>query len=236
MFNGRTIVITGAANGLGRAWTEGFIKDGATVIAADIKADRLAETAEWGAHTIVTDVSDPTQVKQMIDLAIEKTGRVYVLFNNAGMGYGHTVEDSPLGAFEQHVAVHLFGCVNGMREAIPHMRKQGYGRIINTVSRNAEADQKRTSAYAAAKAAMWATSRVTAHELEDVDILVNMLIPGPTNTSIWGRDMPQFQGPEVTYPTAKMLASLPADGPSGKVFWNEQEYALFHPDNAINKR
>ena len=117
--------------------------------------------------------------------------------------------------------------VNAMRAAIPHMRKQRRGRIINTISRNAEMDIHRTSGYAAAKAAMWAASRVTASEVADDDILVNMLIPGPTRTPIWGRDMPQLQEPAVTYPTAKLLASLPAGGPTGKVFWNEAEYPMF---------
>ena len=132
--------------------------------------------------------------------------------------------------------MHLFGCANGMRAAIPVMRAQSYGRIINTVSRNAEADVPGTSAYAAAKAGMWAASRVAAREVDDADILINMLIPGPTNTAIWGRDMPKLQAPAVTYPTAKMLATLPADGPTGTVFWDEKAYPLFHPDNSIQQR
>ena len=184
--------------------------------------------------TMVVDVADAAQVRQMIDYAVDQTGRLDVLFNNAGLAFGHKVEESPDKAFERHVAVHLFGCVNGMKAAIPHMRQQGYGRIVNTISRNAETDLPGTSAYSAAKAGMWAASRVAAREVADADILVNMLIPGPTNTAIWGRDMPQLQSPEVTYPTARMLATLPADGPSGKVFWDEKEYALFSPDNEIH--
>ena len=225
MFEDQTIIITGAASGLGRAWVEGFTSDGATVIAADINEAGLATLNV--KHTVVTDVRDAQQVAAMVQYAINHTGRVDVLFNNAGVGFGHTVEASEDGAFEEHVAVHLFACVNGMRAAIPHMRRQGRGRIINTISRNAEQDVPQTSAYAAAKAGMWATSRVTARELADADILVNMLIPGPTRTPIWGRDMPQLQDPSATYPTAKMLASLSTGGPSGKVFWNEAEYPMF---------
>ena len=185
MFDGQTIVITGAASGIGRAWAEHFTEDGATVVAADINEAALATLQV--AHQLTVDVSHADQVAQMIGYAVRETGRIDVLFNNAGVGYGHTVEHSPDGVFEQHVAIHLFACVNAMRAA----------------------------------------SRVTASEVADDDILVNMLIPGPTRTPIWGRDMPQLQEPAVTYPTAKLLASLPAGGPTGKVFWNEAEYPMF---------
>jgi NAD(P)-dependent dehydrogenase (short-subunit alcohol dehydrogenase family) len=236
MFAGRTIIITGAASGLGRAWSEAFLKDGATVVAADINADGLEALRELGALTVTTDVADAQQVDNMIGFAHRHTGRIDVLFNNAGLGFGHRLERASEGAFEAHVAVHLFGCINAMRHALPIMRAQNHGRIINTVSRNAETAVPGTSAYAAAKAAMWAASRVTAAEVADADILINMLIPGPTNTAIWGRDLPHLQKPEVTYPTAKMLASLPQGGPSGEVFWDEKIYPLFHPDNIINPK
>ena len=147
------------------------------------------------AVRLTVDVSDSNQVEQMILDSIEQTGRIDVLFNNAGVGFNKRLEKKLKGDFEQHIAVHLFAMVNAIRAAIPHMRTQNYGRIINTISRNAEYDVVGTSAYAAAKAAMWAASRVTAAELHDTNILINMLIPGPTRTAIWGRDMPEFQEP-----------------------------------------
>ena len=229
MFEDRTILITGAASGLGRAWAEGFSADGATIIAADINGDGLVEVP--AAHRLTVDVRNAAQVKQMIADCVKLTSRIDVLFNNAGTGFNKRLENSADGDFEQHVAVHLFGMVNAMRAAIPHMRAQNYGRIVNTISRNAEYDAIGTSAYSAAKAGMWAASRVAAAELKDTNILVNMLIPGPTRTAIWGKDMPQFQEPAVSYPTAKMLASLADDGPSGKVYWNETEYPLFREGN-----
>ena len=235
MLEDKTIVITGAASGLGRAWTEGFLKEGATVVAADINEKALGDLAGGKLHTIVTDVAREEQVKRMVAFAVERTGRIDVLFNNAGVAYQMTLEDAPDGAFEKHVAIHLFGCVNGMRAALPHMRRQNYGRIINTISRGAETDVPRTSAYAASKAAMWAASRVTAREVGDCDILVNLLVPGPTNTAIWGIPVPDLQPPEATYPTARMLATLPAGGPTGKVFWDEAEYPLFNPDNEVQR-
>ena len=63
-----------------------------------------------------------------------------------------------------------------------------------------------------------------------------MIIPGPTNTGIWGKDMPHLQSAEETFPTAKLLATLEEGGPSGKVFWNEMIYPMFNEGNEILKR
>ena len=122
-----------------------------------------------------------------------------------------------------------------MRYAIPVMREQGHGRIINTISRNAETDVPTTSAYAAAKAGIWSASRVAAKEVADTDILINMLIPGPTNTKIWGKEMSHLQEPKETYPTAKKLVLLEQGGPNAKVFWDEKEYLMFNQENEILK-
>ena len=231
----KTIVITGAANGIGKAWALGFQKENANVIAADIDSSRLESLANQGVTTAEVDVRDPQQISELLNKAQNETGRVDILFNNAGIAFGPTLEKSADGQFEDHIAVHLFGCIYGMRSAIPVMRAQGSGRIINTISRNAEVDVPGTSAYSAAKAAIWAASRVAARETSDADILINMLIPGPTNTQIWGKDRPELQSPETTFPTAKMLATLPPGGPTGKVFWDQKEYRLFDSNNDIHK-
>lgn len=233
---GKTIVITGAASGLGRAWAEGFLAAGATVIAADIDAARLEDMGQKGARPLRVDVSDRSGVQSMIEYAFSETGRLDVLFNNAGVGSRTRIEDLVDDEFERIAAIHLFGTVHGMRFAIPLMRTQGHGRIVNTISRAAESGGPNNSAYAASKAAIWAATRSAAAEVRDADILINMLIPGPTNTAIWGRDMPGLQPPEASFPTARMLATFPAGGPSGKVFWNEKEYALFHPENSLEAR
>ena len=230
---GKTILITGAASGLGKAWAELFNEEGANVFACDIEEVGLHELQELGITTSTLDVSSSQEVKSFIEQAHDATGRLDVLFNNAGMGFGYKVHDMPEGVFEHHVSVHLFGTIYGMRYALPIMKKQNFGRIINTISRNAETDVEGTSAYAAAKAGIWSATRVAAKENAEHDILINMIIPGPTNTSIWGKDMPHLQKPEATFPTAKLLASLQRGGPSGKVYWDEKEYQMFNQNNSI---
>jgi|TARA_B100001540_G_scaffold315114_1_gene341579 3-hydroxybutyrate dehydrogenase len=233
---GKTILITGAASGLGKAWAELFNQEGANIFACDIKESGLYDLQELGIKTSTLDVSSSQQVKSFIEQAHDATGRLDVLFNNAGMGFGYKVHDMPEGVFEHHVSVHLFGTIYGMRYALPIMKKQNYGRIINTISRNAETDVEGTSAYAAAKAGIWSATRVAAKENAEHDILINMIIPGPTNTSIWGKDMPHLQKPEATFPTAKLLASLERGGPTGKVYWDEKEYQMFNQNNSILKK
>lgn len=228
---GRTVVITGAGSGIGKAFAEGFRSEGATVVGTDIVAERLAPLEEAGVITLRTDVADDAQVRAMINLARQQTGRIDVLFNNAGFGSRTNVEDLADGEFERMIAVHLFGMIYGMRAALPIMRAQAYGRIINVVSRAAEMPQAGNSAYSAAKAAMFAATRSAALEVADHDILVNMLFPGMTNTSIWGRDMPGMQDPTAVYPTARMLATLPPGGPAGQCFYRQKAYEMFG-DNA----
>jgi NAD(P)-dependent dehydrogenase (short-subunit alcohol dehydrogenase family) len=231
---GRTVVITGAASGIGRAFAQGFRSDGAEVVGCDIDESGLAALAGLGIHTSVADVSDDDAVRGVIDLALERTGRVDVLFNNAGMGNRTAVEDLAPGEFERMLAVHLFGCIYGMRAAIPVMRAQGYGRIVNIISRAAESPAGNNAAYGAAKAGIWVASRSAAAETAGSGILVNMLFPGMTNTGIWGRDMPGMQDPADVYPSARVVATLPADGPSGTVFYRGEPYAMF--DQANNER
>ncbi len=97
---GRTIVITGAASGIGKAFAEGFLAEGASVVATDINEEGLISLADAGAITSVTDVSVDAEVRAMIDLAVAETGRVDVLFNNAGYGKHTRVEDLADGTGE----------------------------------------------------------------------------------------------------------------------------------------
>jgi len=157
--------------------------------------------------------------------ALARFGRIDVLFNNAGLGWRRRIDGIPPGDFEQMIAVHLFGTYHGLRAVLPAMRAQGHGRVINTLSRGAEAQAPGWAAYAAAKAGMLALTRVAAAECAGADILVNGMIPGPTRTGMMHGD--NLQAPEAVVPGARWLATLPAGGPTGKVYWNMKEYRLF---------
>lgn len=227
-----TIVVTGAGGAIGGAISRGFLADGATVLAVDLTDEGLKPLKELGAFTKIVDVADSDQVKEMVAMAVDRTGRLDVLFNNAGLGYGSSLTDDDPARIELLIRVNLLGPIWGMHHALPIMRKQNFGRIINMVSRAAEAAGPGMTAYSSSKAGLWAATRIVAKETKDENILVNGMIPGPTKSGM----MPRGQDPSVVYPTARMLATLPDDGPGGKCFWNEKEYILYDENNETYQR
>ncbi len=218
-----TVLITGAANGIGRALAEGFLDDGARVIATDIDGDRLVGLAQRGAIAVAGDVSNQHDVARFVAIATDNGGRLDVLINNAGIASYRTIEEHEADEYERVLRINLFGPYYGLRAALPMMRKQGYGRVINVISRSAEFNPAGLSGYNTSKAALWSLTRTAANEVRGTGILVNALIPGETKTDM---NPNGAQAPEAVYPTARLLATLPEDGPSGKCFWDMEEYRM----------
>jgi NAD(P)-dependent dehydrogenase (short-subunit alcohol dehydrogenase family) len=193
----------------------------------DLDAAALQTLAARGANSVVADVADPDDVDRMVAAAMSIAGRLDVLVNNAGIAIERTIETHAADEYERVLRVNLFGPFYALRAALPVMRTQGFGRVINVISRNAELNPVGLSSYSASKAALWSLTRTASRETSDVDILVNALIPGPTLTAMNPRGK---QSADVVYPTARMLATLPADGPSGRCFWDLEEYRMFQRD------
>lgn len=219
---GLAVLVTGAGSGLGKAFARSFRRDGATVVGCDIAnldaAGEVTDLAIW------CDVADPAQVEAMVHEAHASVGRIDALIANAGIGVRGRIEDVPWTDIEEVVRVNLFGVIHCARAVLPVMRRQGRGRIVNVCSRNAELCPPGLVGYNVSKAAVAAFTRTLAHELGDADILVNNVIPGPTATPL---NPAGVRPPEQAYPTVRMLATLPTEGPSGRTFFDEREYPLF---------
>lgn len=230
--NEMTVVITGAAGGIGQALSQGFLSDGANLVAVDRNGEGLKPLTARGAKTAIVDVSDPAQIQGMVDLALKEFGRLDVLINNAAVGFKTLISDEEPDQFEGVIRINLFGPYYGLRAAMKVMGRQGFGRVINLLSRAAEGNGPGLYAYGCSKAALFALTRYAAREVgPEEDILINGLIPGITKTGM----MPEGQDPSAVYPTARMLATLPPGGPTGRVFWDQKEYFLFQPENEIFK-
>lgn len=187
---GKVAVITGAASGIGRASSALFAREGAVVVMADLKreAGEAAAAAVVGdggrAEFVTTDVSKEADVKALIDGAVERHGRLDVLYNNAGGATSKDgkVTDMPLEEFWRTMSVDLFGTFLGCRFAIPHMASGGGGSIINTTSIRALIGTAGADAYSAAKGGVLTLTRALAMQWHTARIRVNAIGPGVVAT------------------------------------------------------
>ena len=190
--DGKVALITGAAGGIGRATSKLFIEEGAKgVVMADIwdeMGEKFAE--ELGPNVIYlhTDVSQESDIKATIDLAIEKFGHLDIVFSNAGNpGPGGAIEDIPTDEFDRTVAIHLRAAFLYMKYSIPIMKKQGSGCFIITSSVAAFQHGMGTLPYSLSKAGIVHLVRFAAVELGIFGIRANAIAPGGIATGIFGQ-------------------------------------------------
>jgi 3-oxoacyl-[acyl-carrier protein] reductase len=177
-FEGRTVVVTGAARGLGFAMAEYFCAAGAGVVLLDRDEAEVLEAAKrLGAIGVATDVGDTADVDRAIGRVIEETDRIDVLVNNAGILRDAMVWKLSDEDWASVIDVHLGGTFRMTRAAIPHMRASGSGRVINVTSYSGLRGNPGQANYAAAKAGIIGFTKTTAKELARFGITVNAILP-----------------------------------------------------------
>lgn len=188
---GKVVVITGAASGMGRAMAERFAQEGARVIAGDRNAERLREVEEAvraaGGHiTAVTgDIGDRADAERLIDTAIVVHGRIDVLVNNAGiMDYMAGVGELSDEVWQRVLRVNLDGPMYTSRRAVIAMLAQGGGSIVNLASTAALSGGAAGAAYTTSKHAVLGLTRSTAWMYATRGIRCNAICPGATKTNI----------------------------------------------------
>jgi len=196
-FEGRTVLVTGAAHGFGRAISGAFATRGATVHVCDVVEGELAETVDLvgeSCHGMVVDVTDRFDVDDWVGAAVAQTGRVDILVNNAGgvLGQvGRPLEEVAIEEWQAVVAVNQTAAFWTAQAVARHMKAARAGRIIN-ISSGAGLGVSKTGiqAYASAKAGVIGLTRQLAHELGPFGITVNSVAPGfvlsnPTTHRQW---------------------------------------------------
>jgi len=187
-FTGKTIVITGAGMGLGRAAALAFAAEGGAVVVGDISDRDAAETvrliAEAGgrASAFTTDVRRAADVERLIQHAVAEFGGVDVLYNNAGVVRYGTVEELSEEDWDYQIDVNLKGSFLTCKYAIPEMRQRGGGAIVNTASVQAFASQETVAAYSASKGGVVSLTTTIALDHARENIRCNCIAPGSIHT------------------------------------------------------
>ena len=189
-FAGKVVVITGASSGIGAATARRFAAEGAVLVLADINDSQgrslAEELAKHGCSTVFvqTDVSDPAQVDALVQTAVDRHGKLDIVFNNAGIGAYGKAPDLAVEVWQQVIAVDLHSVFYGCRAAIPRMRAAGGGVIINTASISGLFGDYGLAAYNAAKAGVVNLTRTVAIDHAREGIRVNAVCPGPIGTPL----------------------------------------------------
>jgi NAD(P)-dependent dehydrogenase (short-subunit alcohol dehydrogenase family) len=187
--SGKVAIITGGANGLGRATAELFVEEGATVVIADLDSERGEETAAklGGAAAFKrTDVASADEIQELVDFTVARFGGLHVMFNNAGLSGSMNLRflDDEMKDFQRVMAVNLFGVMVGSQRAARHMATHGGGSIINTSSIAGINAGGGVMTYRASKAAVIHFTRSLAIDLAERGIRVNCIAPGLIPTGI----------------------------------------------------
>ena len=204
-FTGQTAVVTGGAQGIGRAVAERLTAAGARVALWDLDAGLADETAAalgGDAIGLGCDVGDWASVEAARDATLDRTGRIDVLVTSAGIaGPNARLEDYDLDAFAAIQRINVTGTFHSFRAVVPAMRRQGYGRIVAIASVAGKEGNPNASAYSASKAAVIALTKALGKELADLDVAVNCVTPAAARTRIFDQMSEEFIG--------YMLAKIP---------------------------
>jgi 3-oxoacyl-[acyl-carrier protein] reductase len=177
-FTQQTVIVTGAARGVGLELARFFAEAGANVVAVDFDGDVLASAvAEFNALAIQADVSSTVDVQRVVDATIDQFGQIDILVNNAGILRDGVLWKMTDEDWDAVLAVHAGGTFKFTRACVPHFRARSYGRIINVTSYTGLRGNTGQANYATAKAGIIGFTKTAAKELARFGVSVNAISP-----------------------------------------------------------
>ena len=192
-FEGRTAIVTGAAQGMGRAISKAFIDEGATVLLADLNSEKVVQTSKeldagrGVASAVTCDVTNAGHVASMIQTGIDRYGKIDHFVNNAGTITMHPVVELTEEDWDLNMTVNAKGVFLCMRAVLPHMLERKSGTIVNVASQAGKRGYRLFAHYCASKAAVILLSKGTALEVAP-HVRINCVCPGIVNTDMMERE------------------------------------------------
>jgi 3-hydroxybutyrate dehydrogenase len=189
--NGKVAVVTGSTSGIGLGIARSLAERGAAIVLNGFgKPEEIAATvdsfADFGVKAVHSDadMSKPQSIAAMMDMTLETLGRIDILVNNAGIQFVSPIDTFPVEKWDAILAINLSSAFHTTRLALPVMRKQGQGRIINIASAHALVASPFKAAYVAAKHGIVGLTKVTALETAEQNITCNAICPGYVYTPL----------------------------------------------------
>ncbi len=227
---GKVVVITGASSGLGEAAARLLCAQGASVVLGARRAGRLKSlagelTAGGGqALAVTTDVTRYDQVKRLVDTAVQKFGRIDVMINNAGLMPQSPLECLKIDEWDRMIDVNIKGVLYGIAAALPYMKQQKGGHIINVSSVAGHKVKNAVAVYAATKFAVRALSEGLRMEVKPYDIRTTIISPGAVATELANT----VTDPETAARLQKYFAEIAISADS---FARMVAFAISQPDD-----
>ncbi len=199
----KSVVITGASSGIGRATAIAFARKGANVVLAARRQQALEEVQEearaLNVETLVvpTDISDRTQVKALVEAALGRFGKIDVFVANAGTYLRCPVQDLTVEHVECVMAVNFYGCLYSILEVLPHMLAVGAGHVVVVASVDGKKGIPPDGAYVASKFAITGLADVLRQELHGTGVHLSTIFPGRVDTPMIADVQVPFISPKI---------------------------------------
>jgi 3-hydroxybutyrate dehydrogenase len=190
--SGQVAIVTGSTSGIGLALAQGLAEQGVRVVLNGLGQVYAIEQVRAGLEAATgtpiayhnADMTQPDQIADLVAFAQQRFGRLDILVNNAGIQHVSPIEDFPIDKWDQIIAINLTSAFHAIRAAVPIMKAQGHGRIINMASAHALVASPYKGAYVAAKHGLLGLTKTVALELATHAITCNAICPGYVKTPL----------------------------------------------------